>query len=105
MDATHGNRQNRMHHNDCRTRLVFSRFTRHSRTNLFRKDKSMAAPSPSTVRHRLLIQKLRQLREEAGYTQAEVAEAMDWSESKQIKIERGNIPVRVPDVRALLVHY
>lgn len=65
----------------------------------------MAAPSPTTVRHRLLVQKLRRLREEAGFTQAQVAEAMDWSESKQIKIERGNIPVRVPDVRALLVHY
>ncbi len=65
----------------------------------------MAVSSPSTVRHRLLIQKLRRLREEAGFTQAQVAEAMDWSESKQIKIERGNIPVRVPDVRALLVHY
>lgn len=65
----------------------------------------MAAPSPTTVRHRLLVQKLRRLREEAGFTQAQVAEAMDWSESKQIKIERGNIPVRVPDVRALLIHY
>lgn len=65
----------------------------------------MAAPSPTTVRHRLLVQKLRRLREEAGFTQTQVAEAMDWSESKQIKIERGNIPVRVPDVRSLLVHY
>ncbi|MEV5828751.1 helix-turn-helix transcriptional regulator [Spirillospora sp. NPDC052242] len=51
------------------------------------------------------MQKLRRLREEAGFTQAEVARDMDWSESKQIKIERGNIPVRVPDVRALLAHY
>ncbi|MFB4318525.1 helix-turn-helix domain-containing protein [Actinomadura sp. 21ATH] len=65
----------------------------------------MAAPTPATVRHRLLVQKLRRLREEAGFTQAEVAQAMDWSESKQIKMERGNIPVRIPDVRALLVHY
>ncbi|QKG24315.1 helix-turn-helix domain-containing protein [Actinomadura verrucosospora] len=65
----------------------------------------MPAASPTTIRHRLLVQKLRRLREEAGFTQAEVAAEMDWSESKQIKIERGNIPVRVPDVRALLVHY
>ncbi|GGU91739.1 transcriptional regulator [Actinomadura cremea] len=65
----------------------------------------MAAPSPATVRHRLLVQKLRRLREEAGFTQAEVAADMDWSESKQIKIERGNIPVRLADVRALLAHY
>lgn len=65
----------------------------------------MATTSPATVRHRLLVQKLRRLREDAGFTQLEVANEMDWSESKQIKIERGNIPVRVPDVRALLVHY
>ncbi|MEW2358731.1 helix-turn-helix transcriptional regulator [Spirillospora sp. NPDC029432] len=65
----------------------------------------MAAATPATVRHRLLVQKLRRLREDAGFTQAEVAQAMDWSESKQIKMERGNIPVRIPDVRALLVHY
>ncbi|TDD80865.1 XRE family transcriptional regulator [Actinomadura darangshiensis] len=65
----------------------------------------MAVASPTTVRHRLLVQKLRRLREEAGFTQSDVAAEMDWSESKQIKIERGNIPVRVPDVRALLVHY
>ncbi|WP_030170053.1 helix-turn-helix domain-containing protein [Spirillospora albida] len=65
----------------------------------------MGAATPTTVRHRLLIQKLRRLREEAGLTQLEVANEMDWSESKQIKIERGNIPIRVPDVRALLVHY
>jgi transcriptional regulator with XRE-family HTH domain len=70
-----------------------------------KRDISMPGASPTTVRHRLLVQKLRRLREEAGFTQFEVAAEMDWSESKQIKIERGNIPVRVPDVRALLVHY
>ncbi|MEV6987398.1 helix-turn-helix transcriptional regulator [Sphaerisporangium sp. NPDC051017] len=64
----------------------------------------MAVLSP-TVRQRRLVQELRRLRLEAGLSQIEVARQLDWSESKQIKIERGTIPVRVPDVRAMLDLY
>ncbi|WP_433145206.1 helix-turn-helix domain-containing protein [Actinomadura nitritigenes] len=58
-----------------------------------------------TVRGRRLIQELRRAREEAGYTQAQVAEEMGWSESKQIKLEGGDQPVKVADVRAMLSLY
>ncbi|POM27793.1 hypothetical protein BTM25_22140 [Actinomadura rubteroloni] len=58
-----------------------------------------------TVRGRRLIQELRRAREEAGFTQAQVAEEMGWSESKQIKLERGIQPAKVADVRAMLSLY
>ncbi|WP_026341671.1 helix-turn-helix domain-containing protein [Actinomadura atramentaria] len=58
-----------------------------------------------TVRGRRLIQELRRAREEAGFTQAQVAEEMGWSESKQIKFERGVQPAKVSDVRAMLSLY
>ncbi|GII88360.1 transcriptional regulator [Sphaerisporangium siamense] len=64
----------------------------------------MAVLSP-TVRQRRLVQELRRLRLEAGFSQVEVAQQLDWSESKQIKMERGTIPIRVPDVRAMLDLY
>ncbi|UXX98027.1 helix-turn-helix domain-containing protein (plasmid) [Streptomyces sp. AD2-2] len=49
--------------------------------------------------------RLRRLREGAGFTQREVAEAMDWSNSKVIRIESGNVGISVTDLRALLQHY
>jgi transcriptional regulator with XRE-family HTH domain len=55
-----------------------------------------------TARHRRLIQELRRLREERGLRQEDVARELDWSLSKQEKIERGAIALRVPDVRAML---
>jgi transcriptional regulator with XRE-family HTH domain len=48
---------------------------------------------------------LRQQREAHGFTQREVAEALDWSQSKLIRIERGPVGISVTDVRALLQHY
>jgi transcriptional regulator with XRE-family HTH domain len=64
----------------------------------------MATLSP-TVRHRRLVQELRRLRQDAGLAQAEVAKAMDWSSSKQLKIENGTSPIKVPDVRGMLDLY
>ncbi|RAY16856.1 XRE family transcriptional regulator [Actinomadura craniellae] len=55
-----------------------------------------------TARHRKLIQELRRLREERGLRQEDVARELDWSLSKQEKIERGAIAVRPADVRAML---
>lgn len=61
----------------------------------------MARRAP-TARHRRLVQELRRLREQAGLRQEDVARELDWSLSKQEKIERGAISVRVADVRAML---
>ncbi|SEG87460.1 Helix-turn-helix domain-containing protein [Thermomonospora echinospora] len=55
-----------------------------------------------TARHRRLVQELRRLREQAGLRQEDVARELDWSLSKQEKIERGAISVRIADVRAML---
>jgi transcriptional regulator with XRE-family HTH domain len=64
----------------------------------------MSRLSP-TVRHRRLIHELRRLRKENGLSQEEVARQLDWSNSKQIKIERGTMMMRIADVRALLALY
>jgi transcriptional regulator with XRE-family HTH domain len=45
---------------------------------------------------------LREAREAAGYTQAEVAEEMEWSLSKVIRIENGDVSIAPNDLRPLL---
>jgi transcriptional regulator with XRE-family HTH domain len=54
---------------------------------------------------RRLRGELRQQRDALQLTQKEVAEALDWSPSKLIRIERGPVGISVTDVRALLQHY
>jgi transcriptional regulator with XRE-family HTH domain len=54
---------------------------------------------------RRLLRELRRLRAEADLTQKDVAEAMDWSPSKVIRIEAGSVTVSTTDLRALLAHY
>jgi transcriptional regulator with XRE-family HTH domain len=44
---------------------------------------------------------LKRLRVEAGLTQKYVADTLDWSPSKVIRIENGQVPVGVSDLRAL----
>ncbi len=44
-------------------------------------------------------------RREAGCTQKNVAEALDWSPSKVVRIEQGTVPVAPTDARAMLSHY
>lgn len=63
-----------------------------------------AAESPTIQRSRLRAE-LRRARREAGLTQEQVAEAMDWSLSKLIRIEGGTVNVSTTDLRALLAHY
>lgn len=55
--------------------------------------------------HRRLIVALRQAREARRLTQKEVADALDWSLSKLIRIERGTVGISVTDLKALLLHY
>jgi transcriptional regulator with XRE-family HTH domain len=59
---------------------------------------------PSLYRRRLRAE-LRRAREEAGRTQREVTEAMDWSLSKLIRIETGSVAITTNDLRMLLDLY
>jgi transcriptional regulator with XRE-family HTH domain len=61
-------------------------------------------PDP-TVHRRRLRNELRKTRESAGKTQRDVAAAMDWSQSKLIRIETGGVNISTNDLRALLAHY
>jgi transcriptional regulator with XRE-family HTH domain len=63
-----------------------------------------AGPDP-TVHRRRLRNELRKTRESAGMTQRDVAAAMDWSQSKLIRIETGAVNISTNDLRALLTHY
>ena len=63
-----------------------------------------AAESPTIQRGRLRAE-LRRARREAGLTQEQVADAMEWSLSKVIRIEGGTVSVSITDLRALLGHY
>jgi transcriptional regulator with XRE-family HTH domain len=61
-------------------------------------------PSPVVQRRRLRTE-LRKARQEAQLTQEQVAEAMDWSLSKIIRIENGSVGISTNDLKALLRHY
>lgn len=63
-----------------------------------------ATQGPIAGRRRLSTV-LRRTREELGYTQEQVATAMDWSLSKIIRIEKGAVGVSTSDLRSLLGHY
>src|ERR1051325_1028471 len=57
--------------------------------------------SPTVARRRVRLA-IREAREAAKLTQSQVAEAMDWSLSKVIRIENGEVSVSVHDLRQLL---
>jgi transcriptional regulator with XRE-family HTH domain len=61
-------------------------------------------PDPAIHRRRLRSE-LRNSREAAAMTQRDVAVAMDWSQSKLIRIESGAVNISTNDLRALLSHY
>jgi transcriptional regulator with XRE-family HTH domain len=62
------------------------------------------SPGPAVQRRRLRAE-LRRVRLEAGLTQDQVAEAMDWSLSKLIRIENGSVNISTNDLKALLQYY
>ena len=64
----------------------------------------LTGPDP-TIHRRRLRSELRRAREAAGKTQRETAGAMDWSMSKLIRIETGDVRVSTNDLRALLAYY
>ena len=64
------------------------------------------APNPDATVSRLrLCNVLREARDSAGLTQRQVAEILDWSQSKIIRIERGQVGVSRTDLLALLNTY
>jgi transcriptional regulator with XRE-family HTH domain len=63
-----------------------------------------ATTDSATLRRRLRVE-LKKLRTAADKTQREVAEALDWSPSKIIRIENGAVAVQPTDLRALLDQY
>lgn len=64
----------------------------------------MVNEDPAVQRRRLRVE-LRKLRQDAGMTQRDVAKAMDWSTSKLIRIESGDVGISSNDLKVLLAHY
>jgi transcriptional regulator with XRE-family HTH domain len=60
--------------------------------------------SPAIYRRRLRAE-LREARLAAGLTQEKVAAEMDWSVSKIIRIENGDVAISTNDLKAVLNHY
>ncbi|MFJ3926812.1 helix-turn-helix domain-containing protein [Streptomyces sp. NPDC090022] len=65
----------------------------------------IAPASPSTVLGRQLGDELRRLREDAGLTTADAADALDCTKGKISRIENGRVTVRLPDLVAMLHAY
>src|SRR5947209_20452719 len=63
-----------------------------------------AGASPVVLRRRLRTE-LRRARQNAMLTQEQVAEQMDWSISKVIRIEAGSTGISTNDLKALLRLY
>jgi transcriptional regulator with XRE-family HTH domain len=61
-------------------------------------------PGPVVQRARLTAE-LQRIRRDVGKTQEEVARALDWSPSKLIRIEGGNVGISTTDLQALLRYY
>jgi transcriptional regulator with XRE-family HTH domain len=59
--------------------------------------------TPAVARRRVRLA-LREARRSRHLTQTQVAEAMEWSLSKVMRIEKGDVNVSVSDLRALLTH-
>ncbi|MEU9349517.1 helix-turn-helix transcriptional regulator [Streptomyces griseoloalbus] len=65
----------------------------------------MPTVKPSTVLGRQLGDELRKFREAAGVSMAQAAEALDCTKGKISRIENGHVPVRSPDLVALMQTY
>lgn len=59
----------------------------------------------SAALRRRLTAELRRLRAQAKLTQRQVAESLDWSPSKVIRLEQGTVRIGVTDLQALLNLY
>jgi transcriptional regulator with XRE-family HTH domain len=70
--------------------------------SLFDDEGAMAEVVSPTVARRRVRLALREAREAAGRTQLEVAEEMEWSLSKVIRIENGDVSISPNDLRPLM---
>lgn len=61
----------------------------------------VSGESPAVARRRLRLA-LRRAREAKGFTQGQVADALDWSLSKVQRIESGDVTISSTDLKALL---
>src|SRR5690242_11950691 len=57
--------------------------------------------SPAVARRRVRLA-LRRAREAKHLTQGQIAEAMEWSLSKVMRIEKGDVSISASDLRVLL---
>lgn len=65
----------------------------------------MTTAHPPIAEVRRVLAVLRDTRKSLNLTQEEVAEALDWSKSKLLRLERGQIGLATTDLKALLLHY
>src|SRR4051812_22978113 len=65
----------------------------------------MPTPPNPAVARRALAQRLRQLRSSNKLTQAQVASRFEWSNSKIVRIENGEVGITPTDLRLLLSFY
>src|SRR5215469_13583395 len=65
----------------------------------------MATDQGPVVQSALLRSELTRLRKESGLTQEQVADALDWSPSKLIRVEGGRSSITKVDLDALLTQY
>jgi transcriptional regulator with XRE-family HTH domain len=65
----------------------------------------MATDQGPVVQSALLRSELIRLRKESGLTQEQVADALDWSSSKLIRVEGGRSAITTVDLDALLTRY
>jgi transcriptional regulator with XRE-family HTH domain len=65
----------------------------------------MAQEENPVVQQRRLRSELRKIRDKTGRTQKDVADALDWSVSKLIRIETGAVGISKTDLIALLHYY
>ncbi len=65
----------------------------------------MPSVKPSTVLGRQLGDELKRFREAAGVSMVEAAETLDCTKGKISRLENGHVPVRTPDLNALMHRY
>jgi transcriptional regulator with XRE-family HTH domain len=67
--------------------------------------KQVRGKDDPAVQRRLLLAQLKQARSQLKLTQSAVAAALDWSPSKLLRIENGDVKISTTDLKALVAHY
>lgn len=69
------------------------------------RQKDMPTVKPSTVLGRQLGDELKRFRDAAGVSMSEAAALLDCTKGKISRLENGHVPVRIPDLNALMEAY